>query len=298
LQTLLGLLKLSGKDAVVVCSSGPSRAALLQQLLGAEGCDIDQSRPAHVRVGERWLTVVAEVPSPPTPEKGVFFLFDRSRQHYDAVDASGLPDHVRSEAFVGPDREMLRPEREASGHPTSGELSPSCTVEVPAEAHGARLVVVYDALRETATLAKLLRALRPWGGAHGGLEVFHLVTDTMSTLVETEAERHEVDRLLTEEGQLQEDLELQDQRLPAGAVLMSGPPAADTGEVLPRVLDFRLKVPALGFVVRLRQRFGCVVPEVFYGALRSLCEAAGKGEGAGGGSESGAAAEGTTVRAA
>jgi hypothetical protein len=274
-QTLLGLLELLGQDAVVVCSSGPSKKALLQ-LLRQCHVEVGGGSSSRVRIGERWLTVVAEVPATPVQEKGALCFFDRSRQRYDDVEGSALAEHLVAEAQGRPCGD---PAAKASDEPT-----PIYAVDVPDGACSAGAVVVYDALKEAASLGRVLDVVRRGrtgddAEAQGAIQVFHLVSDTVTTLVETEAERRQVDRLLTEEGQLREELFLQDQRVPPGAVLVAGPPADDAGAALPRVLDFRLRVPALGFVVRLRQRFGCQVPEVFYGALRSLCEAARRDQG-------------------
>merc|ERR1712190_717239 len=73
---------------------------------------------------------------------------------------------------------------------------------------------------------------------------------------------------LNEQGELREELMLHDLRVPSGAALTS---RASLGE-LPLVLDFQLRMPQLGFVMRLQQRFGCAVPEVLYSCLRALLE--------------------------
>merc|ERR1719460_2337937 len=89
----------------------------------------------------------------------------------------------------------------------ASELPTPCHIEIPEEAQGAKLVVVYDALKEAASLARVIWSIQQWGCRTGDrVKVFHLVSTLQSVLVEN--------------GQLLDVLEIGDQRLPAGAVLV------------------------------------------------------------------------------
>jgi len=271
-QALLGLLKVAGKDAVVVCGSARSRAALLQQLRVSESCRVqEENGQIRVRVGSSKLVIVAEVSAPETSDRGSFYIFDRSKQRYDNASIGELPVFAQQEAKGYPQK---------PGPPTSEQTLQTHVVELPDGISDSGLVVVYEALKESASLARVLEALQRSGQkVRDSIEVVHLVTDSVTTLIETEDERRQVDGILTETGELKEALLLGDQRVPPAALLMQGEATKDAATVLPRVLDFKLRVPAFGYVVRLRQRFGFVVSEVFYGALSTLFEAADLGAG-------------------
>jgi len=159
-------------------------------------------------------------------------------------------------------------ESERRGEPEATTLPVPCEVWVPPEAAGARLVVTYGSpLREAASLARVIWSVRRRGT---GLEVFHLVSDLRTVLVGSVAERDLIAESLGEDRlHLGKDLQLAGaQPLPKGSALAT----ASLPSELPSTVCFRLRSFGLGFVVRLRQRFGLQLTEVFYDALRKVVE--------------------------
>jgi len=301
LETLLGIVQVLGKDVVVLCGSANGAAALRHLLLARGGAATDaKSASSSVRLGRHRLTIVAETredEAAATAEGqaqaggGMVYMFNRAENRYYALYGA------EREAALAPAKVPSRVAGDASNH--GSLITSSWKVDIPKEACGVTLVVVYDALKEAASLSKVLcYLLKTPGGMAGStdgqnivsdiVDVFHLVGCAQSVLVESEEERRELDLRLAEDGQLREELHLHDQRVPAGAlleaptaegsVLEADDVALSVARALPAVLEFKLRVPALGFVVRLRQRFGCFVPEVFYGALRSFLDVHGAGE--------------------
>jgi len=145
---------------------------------------------------------------------------------------------------------------------------PGCALDLPADTCGstAALVVTYDALREAASLASLMRTAL-WDEAT--TEVFHFTSCDVDLLIETEDERRLVDRCLMEGGaSLKEELVLHQERAaPQGAAVVS----ALTSGALPGVLSLR-RPAAARFVGRLRSTWRCSVPEVSHRGLTALLE--------------------------
>merc|ERR1712187_296238 len=135
----------------------------------------------------------------------------------------------------------------------NGTISETCSLEIPREAHGVPLVIVYDALRETSSLASaLMAAQRPGCRAGAGVTVFHLVSACQSAFIETQEQQQEILNSLNENGQVINALEIHDQHIPIGATPVQ---STLTTHEFPVVVDYRLRAPTLGLVVRLRQRF-------------------------------------------
>merc|ERR1712187_750603 len=99
-----------------------------------------------------------------------------------------------------------------------GTISETCSLEIPKEANGVPLVIVYDALRETSSLATaLMAAQRPGCRAGAGVTVFHLVSACQSAFIETQEQQQEILNSLNENGQVINALEIHDQHIPIGA---------------------------------------------------------------------------------
>lgn len=227
--TLLRLCDVLQQDALVLCSAG---STVLRRELLTLGWSIADTGCA--RKGQRKLFLACEEDDPMA-----------------ANDAS-------EEDRPAP------PPVAAGGAPPKDVLPTPAMLPLPAGSSDAGLVVVIHGhlLRETASLAKAVCALREPG--QPALPVLHLVASQTELLLETEELRASVASKLSS-GQLMKAVEVPGQpRAPESATLLS--------EDLPAVGEvalFGLRAPALGLVMRLRDRFGCVVPEM----PRSLLEA-------------------------
>jgi len=156
------------------------------------------------------------------------------------------------------------------------ELPVPATIAVPPEAAGAGLIIVINGhlLRETASLSSIISAVCGTDCSSMPVPVFHLATDTRQVMLETTEQLSAVNAALSADGRANTTVELQDQPgVPAGAVLLSGEgasPALPQASELPAIVNFKLRVPSLGLITRLRDRYGCTISEVFYSALRSV----------------------------
>lgn len=249
----MDLTRLLVRDtAVVLCAAGGATA--LHQELSSSGQVAEATSEGSAQIlrlpGGARLILVQEVEVPVSQDE----------DHQDsAEEETGVPLRQRDAVDLVP-----------------------CEVEVPAEAQGASLVVVYGSPpREAASLAKILWTIRG-GGRGAGPEVFHLVSDLRAVHIATEAQVDAIAKSLGEDRlHLGQDLELPGElRLPKGAMLASptpGGPAAGSlpgAAELPAVVHFRLLSVGLGFVVRLRQRFGIRITEVCHEALCKVFKAA------------------------
>merc|ERR1712087_356875 len=99
-----------------------------------------------------------------------------------------------------------------------------------------------------------------------GVTVFHLVSDLRTLLLDSPEVLQEVSSMLAEDGKsVKQDLEIPGKpRIPNGAKLVSQCDGKDPFQLeLPYVAQFRLRSVGLGLVVRLRQRFGLRVTDIY-----------------------------------
>merc|ERR1719443_12374 len=150
------------------------------------------------------------------------------------------------------------------------------TVNVPLELAGTGLIVVYDgAVQECSSLSKVIWSLHRPGM---NLQVLHLASYERSIFVETQEMRLEIEKQLEEDLRLCGELQFSGQQpVPRAAALVSTSPPAEARAALldaqlPTVLHFKLRMASLGLVMRLRQRFGCCIPEVFYESLSAILQ--------------------------
>jgi len=159
LATLLGLVRALDCETVVLCRG--SIAALRHELLEA-GAEADGA--ACVRMSTRRLVLVAEVEESALVKGKADPLGDVEDSRGSVIEVEATP-------------------------PCEVEATPPCEVNVPAEAVGAGLIVVYGSpLREAASLSKVICAVRmgqSQSAATAHLEVFHLVSDLQQVLMET-----------------------------------------------------------------------------------------------------------------
>jgi len=282
LETLLGYMRLIGKDAVVLCAA--STQCLRHQLL-AHGAIPDGE--VWLKVGAQRLALVAEV------EMEAPSLADADIQD-DVQDAlhENIQDDSDSDSSIGngKGKGMGKGKGQGKGQ-GKGKGKGNCqdgvtaegneqqiyTVEVPQVLLGTELIVVYDgAVQECASLSKLICSIRCPGK---DLQVLHLASYERSIFVETRDECLEIAQQLGQDLRLCGDVEFHgQQRVPRAAMLVttlspSEAFAAMHDAELPAVFDFRLRQAALGLVIRLRQRFECCIPEVFYDPLCAILKA-------------------------
>lgn len=133
---------------------------------------------------------------------------------------------------------------------------------------------MYDGtVQECASLAKVIWSIHRPGM---NLQVLHLASNERSLFIETHEARLEIEKQLGEDLRLCGELKFPGQQpIPRSSMLVttSTPPEARAALLdaeLPTVFEFRLRMASLGLVVRLRQRFGCCIPEVFYDPLCAI----------------------------
>jgi hypothetical protein len=272
-------MELVGKDAVVLCAGGTQ---CLRHRLLAHGAIPDGE--AWLKVGAQRIALVAEVEedTPALPHADTQNLLQEWRDIVDDSDDSSDDDFrpgigkgngkgQGKGQGKGPGKGQGKGQGKAAAE--SDDL-PLYTVEVPLELVGTELIVVYDgAVQACASLSKVICSIRCPGT---DLQVLHLAGYERSVFVQTHEERLEIEKQLGEDLRLCSDLELAgQQRVPKAATLVSTASSSNARACLmdaelPTVFDFRLRQASLGLVMRLRQRFGCCIPEVFYDPLCAI----------------------------
>jgi hypothetical protein len=159
------------------------------------------------------------------------------------------------------------------------ELPAPATVVIPQEAAEVDTIFVLNGIlmRETASLASLSQATARSMKDCRCIRLFHLVSRDRQVLVETNEQLQQISSALDSEGNAKSNLELEGQAatIPNGAALVGqdGKDALDalpTAAQLPAVLTWRTRIPSLGLVIRLRERYGCDVSEILASVLSLL----------------------------
>jgi len=159
------------------------------------------------------------------------------------------------------------------------ELPVAATIALPPEMAEAGLIFVTNGhlLRETASLSSVICRVCGRGRSIAPVPMFHLVTDIRQVLLETEDQLRAVAAALASDGRMNTTVELPEQScVPSGAVLLAEGMLQGSSQVLPdaaqlpAILNFKLRMTALGLITRLRDRYGCTISEIFYNILSSL----------------------------
>lgn len=165
-----------------------------------------------------------------------------------------------------------------SGLAVSAELPVEAQISIPPGAAGAGLIFVIDGhfVRETASISTTICEVCG-AGRRPPMPLVHLVTDIRQVKLETEEALRQVAANISADGRMNTTVELENQPcVPVGSTLSHA--ASEDSPQLPQVADlpaivsFKLRVPSLGLVTRLRDRFGCRVSEVLFGVLSALLE--------------------------
>jgi len=281
METLLGYMEVTGKDAVVLCAGGTQS---LRHRLLLHGAVPDGQ--AWLKVGARRLALVAEVvtEAPALLDVGTW-MTQRMTQHDDSTDDLDGDSQDSEDEHRGKGKGKGRGKGQGKGRGKGQGMGPGeaaiegdeqqlYTVDVPSDVGGTELIVVYDgAVQECASLAKVIWSVHC---PNIDLEVLHLASYERSVFVETHEARREIESQLGEDLRLCGELKFPGQQsVPRAAKFV---PTSSSSEAhstlldveLPAVLDFRLRMASLGLVMRLRQRFGCSIPEVFYDPLCAI----------------------------
>eukprot|EP00930_Biecheleria_cincta_P042635 TRINITY_DN29330_c0_g1_i1.p1 TRINITY_DN29330_c0_g1~~TRINITY_DN29330_c0_g1_i1.p1 ORF type:complete len:1490 (+),score=285.08 TRINITY_DN29330_c0_g1_i1:210-4472(+) len=248
LQLIQNLCSLYRKDAVVLCGADPrfleSDASRFQVVTKRSADGVLQ-----LELGKQTVSLLHEV--------------DDEQNPMEPADAAELQltegeELCNTLGFAGKNTELPVPAK----------------VDVP-EGLGVDLVFVMDGnlLRETASLSKVLCKLRG-SQRRQPQQVVHLATDIRRLMVSSEAELSKVSSAL-EGHRVTSSLEIEGQAsIPNGAVFASSTAKDASGLPafgdLPAILDFRLRQPSLGFIMRLQDRFGCRLTEIPYQALQAI----------------------------
>merc|ERR1712032_496067 len=156
------------------------------------------------------------------------------------------------------------------------ELPVPAMISLPLQAATAGLIFVVDGhfLRETASISRAIWGLRTRPCGSIPVPMFHLVTDIRQVILETEEQLRTVNAAISPDGRANTTVELQDQPcVPLGAVLLAEEgslPVLPEVTELPAVVKFKLRMPSLGLVTRLRDRYGCTISEIFCDVMTSL----------------------------
>jgi len=248
-QFLADYVTVVAKDTVVLCNAGSLGA--LKQWLSKNSPAMPTEALNVMKINDAHLVLVAEGELMPAEEKsGPLFTFNRALGRFEPADSLELPEVITA-----------LPE----GATADAECSKQYGVTVPPEASSAEIIVVFDALHEAASLTEVLKHAR-----QKDIQVLHVVHNGVSIVLETEEERKLLKKSLDAQGCLRGELLVRDQRVPPGALVSS----RESSESLPEAVDFRLRMQAMGFVIRLQQRFGCQVAQVCDKAMRIALEAA------------------------
>jgi len=307
LDTMFALCKVLKKNAVVVCGGGIKAVQILQQEAAMRGCAVDKlelDNALCISAGSEQLLLLAEVDAPerepltyfynaegavadeeelpdPMPATGIPEIFVKARQ-LDAAQARGAGRGI----LDGVDGVIGGRGSKGGGKGGKGgqaeiqakdELPIPATMPVPPVAAEAGLIIVIGGhfLRETASLTSVICGVHGTGGSSAPLPMFHLVTDVRQVILETEEELHTVAAGVSADGRVHCTVELLGQpRLPVGAALLAqegmSSPALPEALQLPAIVNFKLHSASLGLIVRLRERYGCAISEVFNNVLSSL----------------------------
>lgn len=278
LKSLAGLCNVLGQDAIVLCGAGTRILESEAKMRGWGSSSTSVKGAPCLTFGGRRLFLVAEEDA---PKQHPQTLLIRPR-------ADGVTDWAYEQKHVAwelqrLDRALERAvlEREDRGEPAAPKIGEvPATVVLPEEAAAAGVIMVLDGhmLREFASLSKVIWTVS--GGQRSDpLPVFHLATSVRQVLLEDEEQLQAVAAGLAPDGHVKSPIDLPGQPvLPKGAAIV--PDRAHQGMALdlpaaaelPAMVRFRLRMPSLGFVVRLRDRFACPISEVFFGAVRPLLE--------------------------
>lgn len=154
---------------------------------------------------------------------------------------------------------------------TQDEPPTPATVRLPIDLVDIEMIVVVDGhlLRETASLSTVLHRVCSRGISRQALPVFHVVTDLRQVFLEDADQLAAISSKISVDGLVTTMVELAGQAcVPNGAAIgAAGLPALDA---LPAVVNFKLRLPSLGLITRLRERYGCTISEVFYNVLEGL----------------------------
>jgi hypothetical protein len=302
IHTAVALCRLLGKDAIVVCGSGPKGLELIKHDASRFGLDIQAASRTEVRimVGSQMLTVLAETDAAESKVSTVYLedpLSPDEPVDWQPVQEKDIDPAARAERRAVAEQtygSIGQAGSKGSGKGGKGgkgghgdqrdqakeEPQPEATIAVPLDAADAGLIIVIGGqfLRETASLSKVICSVCGRGRPNASVPMFHLVSDVRQVLVETEEEAKAVTSVLAADGSAKTTVELPGQPcVPAGAVVMAEADgnSKESNQLpaimeLPAILNFKLRMVSLGLVTRLRDRYGCAVSELFYNVLECL----------------------------
>merc|ERR1712178_181278 len=155
------------------------------------------------------------------------------------------------------------------------ELPTPATMPMPSGVSEAGIIVVLSGhlLRETASLTSVICAVHGACRDRAPVPTFHLVSDIRQILLDKEEELDAVAAAFSADGSANTAVELEGQAcVPPGAALLTEGSGSALPEVnqLPAIVNFKLRMPSLGLITKLRDRYCCTISEVFHGVLQSL----------------------------
>jgi hypothetical protein len=274
LDCVIRLCNVLAKDATVICGGG--HQVFKQQAIdrGWEVSEDTVNSTMRVAHGSCKLLLLSEVDA----------VEPKSSTSFYEVEEPDLPVPM-------PERVQGVPPAKGSGKGGKGsgsmggskdELPVPATVNVPVEVAQTGVIVVLDGhlLRETASLSQIIYEMHRANSKNDKpTPLFHLATEVRHVLVETAEHLQSISGSLSTEGRANTAIELPSQpSVPSGAILMQNEVTTNSSlslpcvSQLPCVLSFRLRLPSLGLVTRIRDRFGCSVYEIFYDVLRTLLD--------------------------
>jgi hypothetical protein len=280
LDCVIRLCDVLAKDATVICGGG--HQVFKQQAIdrGWEVTEDTSKGTMRVDHGSRKLLLLTEVDA----------IEPKMATSYYEVEEPDLPVPVPEGVL----RLQNQPTAKGSGKGGKGgkgsgtmngskdELPVPATISVPVEVAETGVIIVLDGhlLRETASLSQIIFEMRRNSVKNDEpTPLFHLATEVKHVLVETAEQLQDISGSLSMEGRANTAIELLGQpSVPSGAVLMKNEVTTNSllslpcVSQLPCVLSFRLRMPSLGLVTRIRDRFGCSVYEIFYDVLRNLLD--------------------------
>lgn len=277
---LLRLCITSTKDATVLCGGG--HLVLKQEAIKC-GWEVVNTSENMVKLsrGSCKLLLLAEVDAP-TSKTSTMFYEDEEPDLPIPVPAGacrlggGLAE---KDGGKGCGKGKGKGDGIMAG--SRDEVPVPATVDVPWEVSETGLIVVLDGhlLRETASLSQVICGVCASNGRNDSpTPLFHVATSVRRVLIETEEQLQSISAALSTEGRTNTAIELLGQpSVPSGAVLMQKEVMNSSFDLpcvseLPCVLSFKLRLPSLGLVTRIRDRFGCRIYELFNDILRSLLD--------------------------
>jgi len=292
LASLAGLCTILGKDAIVMCGAGTKILESEAKARGWGSFPTSVQGAPCLRLGDRRFFMLAEEDA---REQRPLTIFTKGRGGSvgPRVEAAAADQPSEDEdSAEEPPRAAGRLGSKGGGKGTKPEAPENwetpATIVPPAEAAEAGVIIVLDGhlLRETASLSKVIWTLS--GRARPApLPVFHLATNIRQVMLETEEQLQLVAAGLSADGRVGSAIDLPGQPiLPKDASLLPATVAQNEGGLqetaaaatlpeaaeLPAVVRFKLRLPSLGLVTRLRDRFACPISEVLFEAIRPLLE--------------------------